>query len=51
MTQKRRGLRVTTPEVMEVARPVIYRANRNLVHALEERGVSAQGIQHGVFCM
>jgi acetylglutamate kinase len=48
-TEKRQGLRVTTPEVMEVARPVIYRANRNLVHALEEQGVRAQGIQHGVF--
>ena len=24
-TEKRQGLRVTTPEVMEVARPVIYR--------------------------
>ena len=34
VTEKRQGLRVTTPEVMEVARPVIYRSNRNLVHAL-----------------
>jgi acetylglutamate kinase len=49
VTQKRQGLRVTTPEVMEVARPVIYRANRKLVHALEEQGIRAQGIQHGVF--
>lgn len=49
VTQKRQGLRVTTPEVMEVARPVIYRVNRILVHALEEQGVRAQGIQHGVF--
>lgn len=48
-TEKRRGLRVTTPEVMEIARPVIYRANRHLVHALEGQGVRAQGIQHGVF--
>ncbi len=48
-TVKKRGLRVTTPEVMEVARPVIYRANRRLVHALDELGVRAQGIQHGVF--
>jgi acetylglutamate kinase len=48
-TVKRRGLRVTTPDVMEVARPVIYRANRRLVSALEEQGVRAQGIQHGVF--
>src|SRR5210317_1262403 len=48
-TVKRRGLRVTSPEVMEVARPVIYRANRRLVSALEGQGVRAQGIQHGVF--
>jgi acetylglutamate kinase len=48
-TEKRRGLRVTTPDVMEVARPVIYRANRRLVSALEDQGVRAQGIQHGVF--
>lgn len=48
-TVKRSGLRVTTPDVMEVARPVIYRANRRLVTALEDQGVRAQGIQHGVF--
>jgi acetylglutamate kinase len=34
---------------MEVARPVIYRANRRLVRALEDEGVRAAGIQHGVF--
>jgi len=48
-TVKRKGLRVTTPDVMEVARPVIYRANRRLVSALEDEGVRATGIQHGVF--
>lgn len=48
-TVKRHGLRVTTPDVMEVARPVIYRANRRLVSALEDEGVRAAGIQHGVF--
>jgi acetylglutamate kinase len=48
-TVKKRGLRVTTPEVMEIARPVIYRANRQLVNALDKQGVRAQGIQHGVF--
>jgi acetylglutamate kinase len=48
-TEKKQGLRVTTPEVMEVARPVIYRANRRLVRALEEQGIRSQGIQHGVF--
>jgi len=48
-TEKRQGLRVTTPDVLEVARPVIYRANRRLVSALEDQGVRSQGIQHGVF--
>lgn len=48
-TVKKSGLRVTTPEVMEVARPVIYRANRHLVSALDAQGIRAQGIQHGVF--
>lgn len=48
-TEKRQGLRVTTPGVLEVARPVIYRANRRLVSALEDQGIRAQGIQHGVF--
>jgi acetylglutamate kinase len=48
-TVKHDGLRVTTPEVMEVARPVIYRTNRSIVSALEAQGVHAQGIQHGVF--
>ena len=48
-TVKRNGLRVTTPEAMSVVRPVIYRANRQIVNALEEQGVRAQGIQHGVF--
>jgi len=48
-TVKHDGLRVTTPEVMEIARPVIYRANRQLVSALENQGVRAFGIQHGVF--
>jgi acetylglutamate kinase len=48
-TVKHGGLRVTTPEVMEVARPVVYRTNRQLVSALEKEGVRAKGIQHGVF--
>jgi acetylglutamate kinase len=47
--EKRDGLRVTTPDVMAVARPVIYRANEALVDALEARGVRARGILHGVF--
>ncbi len=48
-TVKQDGLRVTTPEVMEVARPVIYRANRRIVGALGKQGIRAHGIQHGVF--
>ncbi len=48
-TVKHEGLRVTTPEAMGVIRPVVYRANRHIVSALEEQGVRAQGIQHGVF--
>jgi len=48
-TEKHNGLRVTTPEVMAIARPVIYRANRQIVAALEAQGVRAEGIVHGVF--
>jgi len=48
-TRKEDGLRVTDEAVMEVARPVIYRENMRLVEALEERGIRARGIQHGVF--
>lgn len=48
-TEKRDGLRVTSAKVMEVARPVFYKTNRRLVSALEDQGVRAQGIQHGVF--
>ncbi len=47
--EKRDGLRVTTEEVMAIARPVIYKANAAIVDALEARGVRARGIQHGVF--
>ncbi|MBT8062881.1 MAG: acetylglutamate kinase [Xanthomonadales bacterium] len=43
------GLRVTTEAVMAVARPVIYDLNMQLVEALEQRGIRARGIQHGVF--
>ena len=38
-TRRQDGLRVTTEEVMAVARPVIYRANRDLVKALEAHDV------------
>jgi acetylglutamate kinase len=43
------GLRVTTEEIMAIARPVMYEANLRLVEALEERGIRVRGIQHGVF--
>lgn len=48
-SEKRDGLRVTTSEVMEVARPVIYEQNMRMVDALEQRGIRARGIQHGIF--
>ncbi len=43
------GIRVTTPEVMSVVRPVIYRLNRSLVDALENLGIRTRSLQHGVF--
>ncbi len=43
------NLRVTTEEVMQVARPVIYEQNLRLVEALESRGIRARGLQHGTF--
>ena len=48
-TQKRDGLRVTSESVMSVARPLIYRENLRLVEALEDRGIRARSVQHGVF--
>jgi len=48
-TEKHDGLRVTSEEVMSVARPVIYRENARLVDALERHGVRARGLLHGVF--
>ncbi|MDT8439598.1 MAG: acetylglutamate kinase [Wenzhouxiangellaceae bacterium] len=48
-TKKHEGLRVTSEEVMAVARPVIYRENARLVDALEQHGVRARGLLHGVF--
>jgi acetylglutamate kinase len=46
---KRDGLRVTSEEVMAIARPVVYRVNERLVDALEGHGVRARGLLHGVF--
>ncbi len=48
-TERRDGLRVTTEAVMSVARPLMYKENLRLVEALEDKGVRARGIQHGVF--
>lgn len=48
-TERRDGLRVTSESVMSVARPLMYKENLRLVEALENRGVRARGIQHGVF--
>ena len=48
-TERVEGLRVTSEDVMSVARPLMYRENLRLVEALEDRGIRARGIQHGVF--
>ena len=48
-TERREGLRVTSEAVMSVARPLMYKENLRLVEALEERGVRARSVQHGVF--
>jgi acetylglutamate kinase len=48
-TERRDGLRVTSEAVMSVARPLMYKENLRLVEALEDKGVRARGIQHGVF--
>lgn len=48
-SQKIEGLRVTTPEVMAIARRVIYDQNLRLVSALERTGARIRSIQHGVF--
>lgn len=43
------GMRVTTPEVMAVARPVIYEQNMKLTEALEAKGIATRSLLHGVF--
>lgn len=48
-TVRHDGLRVTSDAVMSVARPLMYKENLRLVEALEERGIRARSIQHGVF--
>ena len=46
---KDNGIRVTTPEMMAVVRPVIYQQNLKLVEALDELGIRSRAVQHGVF--
>ena len=48
-TERRDGLRVTSEPVMSVARPLTYKENLRLVEALENKGIHARSIQHGVF--
>ncbi len=48
-TERRDGLRVTSEAVMSVARPLMYKENLRLVEALEDKGIRARSIQHGVF--
>jgi acetylglutamate kinase len=48
-TEKRDGLRVTTPEVLKVAREVFVKANIELVNAIREAGARAAAIPRGVF--
>ena len=49
VSQKLDGIRVTTPEVMSVMRPVVYQQNIQLVDALERLGIRSRSVQHGVF--
>jgi acetylglutamate kinase len=48
-TRRVDGMRVTTPEVLEVARKVFQRENWKLVEALEQMGTRARPIPTGVF--
>ncbi len=43
------GLRVTTPEVLDVAREVFTEQNIRLVEAIRAQGVDAHGLTQGVF--
>ncbi len=47
--KKVEGLRVSSEEVMAVARPVMYKTNRELVNALEQHQVRAVGLLNSVF--
>jgi acetylglutamate kinase len=48
-SERREGVRVTTPKVLEVARRVTLRENLRLVTALEDLGTRARPITAGVF--
>ena len=48
-TEKVDGLRVTTPEVLDVAREIFTAKNIELVEAVRARGVSAHGPTQGAF--
>jgi len=48
-TVKKAGLRVTDEACMKVVRPIMYQVNQQLVNALENQGVRATGVVHGVF--
>lgn len=43
------GIRVTTPEILQVAKQTFQEENFKLLEALENRGVRARGLQGGVF--
>lgn len=48
-TEKKDGLRVTTAEVLDVAREVFSEQNFALVEAIRARGVPAHGVTQGIF--
>ena len=48
-SEKLDGLRVTTPEVLDVAREVFTEQNIRLVEAIRAQGVDAHGLTQGVF--
>lgn len=49
ISEKIDGLRVTTPQILEVARKVFQRVNLRMVEELEELGTRARPITSGVF--
>lgn len=48
-SEKRDGLRVTSPEVLDAAREVFAEQNLALVEAIRNRGVPAHGVTEGAF--